>query len=145
MGTANDLRGKRVTLVGLGVLGGGVGVARWLAGQGARVTVTDMRDATALAGSMQDLAGLPVTFHLGGHDVRDFLPEGADMIVRNPGVPRNSRYLLTAREHGVPIEMEMSLFFRACPAPAIGVTGTKGKTTVSTLIGEMLTRWNPGS
>lgn len=145
MATADDLRGKRVTLVGLGVLGGGVGVARYLAGQGAHVTVTDMRDASELAGSMQDLAGLPVSFHLGGHDARDFVPEGADIIVRNPGVPRNSPYLRTARDHGVPIEMEMSLFFRACPAPAIGVTGTKGKTTVSTLIGEILTRWNPES
>ncbi len=145
MATADDLRGKRVTLVGLGVLGGGVGVARWLAGQGAHVTVTDMRDATDLAASMQDLADLPVTFHLGGHDVSDFLPEGADLVVRNPGVPRNSQYLRAARDHGVPIEMEMSLFFRACPARVIGVTGTKGKTTVSTLIGEMLTRWNPDS
>lgn len=145
MAMADGLRGKRVTLVGLGVLGGGVGVARWLAGQGAHVTVTDMRDATQLAGSMQELARLPVTFHLGGHDVSDFLPEGADIVVRNPGVPRDSQYIRAAREHGVPIEMEMSLFFRACPAPAIGVTGTKGKTTVSTLIGEMLTRWDPGS
>ncbi len=145
MATPDDLRGKRVTLVGLGVLGGGVGVARYLVAQGAHVTVTDMRDASELAGSMQDLAGLPVTYHLGGHDIRDFLPDGADIIVRNPGVPRNSQYLRAAREHGVPIEMEMSLFFRACRARTIGVTGTKGKTTVSTLIGEMLTGWNPGS
>jgi UDP-N-acetylmuramoylalanine--D-glutamate ligase len=127
------------------VLGGGVGVARYLAGQGARVTVTDMRDAGDLASSIQDLDGLPITFHLGGHEIRDFLPEGCDVIVRNPGVPRRSEFLQAARTHGVPIEMEMSLFFRACPAPAIGVTGTKGKTTVSTLIGDILARWNPGS
>jgi UDP-N-acetylmuramoylalanine--D-glutamate ligase len=145
MMTADELRGKRVTLVGLGVLGGGVGVARYLARQGAHVTVTDMRDASALAGSMQELDGLPITFSLGGHDIHDFLPVGADMIVRNPGVPRDSQFLQAARKAGVPIEMEMSLFFRACPAPAIGVTGTKGKTTVSSLIGEILTRWNPES
>ena len=53
MAMTDGLRGKRVTLVGLGVLGGGVGVARWLAGQGAHVTVTDMRDATQLAASMR--------------------------------------------------------------------------------------------
>jgi UDP-N-acetylmuramoylalanine--D-glutamate ligase len=145
MATADDLRDKRVTAVGLGVLGGGVGVARYLAKQGARVTVTDMRDAESLATSIQELDGLPITFHLGGHEIRDFLPEGADIVVRNPGVPRDSAFLTAAREHGVPIEMEMSLFFRACPAAAIGVTGTKGKTTVSTLIGEMLRRWNPES
>lgn len=145
MATADDLRGKRVTVVGLGTLGGGVGVARYCANQGAHVTVTDMRDARELADSIQELEGLPITFHLGGHEVRDFLPDGADVIVRNPGVPRNSEFLNTARDHGLPIEMEMSLFFRGCPAPAIGVTGTKGKTTVSTLIGEILRAWNPDS
>ncbi|MDQ4044174.1 MAG: UDP-N-acetylmuramoyl-L-alanine--D-glutamate ligase, partial [Chloroflexota bacterium] len=128
-----------------GTLGGGVGVVRYLVRQGARVTVTDMREAESLAGSIEVLRELPIVWHLGGHDVRDFHPDGADFVVRNPGVPRDSAFLKVAREHGVPIEMEMSLFFRACPAPAIGVTGTKGKTTVSTLIGEMLTAWDPNS
>jgi UDP-N-acetylmuramoylalanine--D-glutamate ligase len=145
MAVADDIRDKRVTIVGLGILGGGVGVARYAVGQGARVTVTDMRDAGQLAQSIQALEGLPITYRLGGHDIVDFLPDGADIIVRNPGVPRRSEFLLVARDHGVPIEMEMSLFFRACPAPVIGVTGTKGKTTVSTLIGDMLAAWNPVS
>lgn len=145
MAVADDLRDKRVTVVGLGVLGGGVGVARYAVVQGARVTVTDMRDAGELAQSIQALEGLPITYRLGGHDIRDFLPDGADIIVRNPGVPRRSEFLLAARDHGVPIEMEMSLFFRACAAPIIGVTGTKGKTTVSTLIGDMLAAWTPDS
>lgn len=145
MAVADDLRNKRVTVVGLGILGGGVGVARYAAKQGARVTVTDMRDAEALARSIQELDGLPIMFHLGGHDIQDFLPDGADIIVRNPGVPRRSEFLAAARDHGVPIEMEMSLFFRACDVPIIGVTGTKGKTTVSTLIGDMLTAWRPDS
>lgn len=140
-----DFTGKQVTVVGLGTLGGGVGVARYAVEQGASVTVTDMRDAAALASSMEELEGLPITYHLGSHDAQDFLPTHADMVVRNPGVPRNSRFLQIAREHGVPIEMEMSLFFRACPAPTIGVTGTKGKTTVSTLIGEMLLHWDESS
>jgi UDP-N-acetylmuramoylalanine--D-glutamate ligase len=136
-----ELKGKRVTVMGLGALGGGVGVARYLAEQGAQVTVTDGKDETGLADSVAALAGLPITFHLGGHDERDFTD--TDMVVRNPGVPRTSPYLRAAREAGVPIEMEMSLFFRACPAPILGITGTKGKTTVSTLCAAMLRAWRP--
>jgi UDP-N-acetylmuramoylalanine--D-glutamate ligase len=133
-----DLRGKRVTVIGLGTRAGGLGVARYLASQGAEVTVTDMRSAEALAESLAALAGLPIRFVLGGHEERDFTPERADLVVRNPGVPRRAPLLELARSHGIPVEMEMSLFFRACPAPIIGITGTKGKTTVSTLTGELL-------
>jgi UDP-N-acetylmuramoylalanine--D-glutamate ligase len=134
----HDLRGKRVTLIGLGTRAGGLGVARYLASQGAEVTVTDMRPAEALAEPLAALAGLPIRFVLGGHEERDFTPQRADLIVRNPGVPRRAPLLELARSHGIPVEMEMSLFFRACPAPIVGITGTKGKTTVSTLTGELL-------
>jgi UDP-N-acetylmuramoylalanine--D-glutamate ligase len=135
---AEALRGKRVTLVGLGTRQGGLGIARYLVAQGARVTVTDMRGEEALAESISALDGLPIRFVLGRHDERDFTPDGADLVVRNPAVPRRAPLLQLAREHGVPIEMEMSLFFRSCPAPIVGVTGTKGKTTVSTLAGALL-------
>jgi UDP-N-acetylmuramoylalanine--D-glutamate ligase len=133
-----DLFGKRVTLVGLGTRAGGVGVARYLASEGAEVTVTDLRPPEALAEPLAALAGLPIRFILGGHAEEDFTPERADLIVRNPGVPRRASVLELARSHGLPVEMEMSLFFRACPAPIVGITGTKGKTTVSTLTGELL-------
>lgn len=135
---ALDLRGKRVTLMGLGTRAGGVGVARYLTNQGAEVTVTDMRPTEALAEPLAALAGLPIRFVLGGHQERDFTAQQADLIVRNPGVPRRAPLLELARSRGIPIEMEMSLFFRACPAPIIGVTGTKGKTTVSILTGDLL-------
>ena len=139
----NHFTGKRVTAMGLGVLGGGVGVARYLAEHGAIVTVTDGKGKADLQASLDQLAGLPITFHLGGHDLRDFTAAGADIVVRNPGVPRRSPYLQAARADGVAIEMEMSIFFRGCVAPILGVTGTKGKTTVSTLIGAMLRQWKP--
>jgi UDP-N-acetylmuramoylalanine--D-glutamate ligase len=138
-----DLRGKRVTLIGLGTRRGGLGVARYLVSQGAQVTVTDQRPAEALAEPLSALAGLPIRYVLGRHEERDFTPRGADLVVRNPGVPRRAPLLELARSHGVAIEMEMSLFFRACPAPIIGVTGTKGKTTVSTLLGAILREGNP--
>lgn len=139
----SQLAGKRVTVMGLGVLGGGVGVATFLAEHGALVTVTDLRDERVLGESIDALFDLPITFHLGAHEIEDFSADGADMVVRNPGVPMTSPYLKAAQEDRVAIEMEMSLFFRFCPAPILGVTGTKGKTTVSALIGEILRHWNP--
>jgi UDP-N-acetylmuramoylalanine--D-glutamate ligase len=140
-----DYAGTRATVMGLGVLGGGVGVARYLAEHGAKVIVTDMRSEAELGSSIAQLDGLDIQFHLGGHDDRDFTSERTDIVVRNPGVRRDSRYLELARSSGVAVEMEMSLFFRTCPARIIGVTGTKGKTTVTELIGEILRRWKPDS
>jgi UDP-N-acetylmuramoylalanine--D-glutamate ligase len=140
---ADRFVGKRVTVMGLGTRGGGVGVARFLAERGAVVTVTDAKPAEALADSIAALDGLPVRYVLGGHEARDFTPEGADMIVRNPGVPRRTTMLQLARSYGLPIEMEMSLFLRLCPAPVIGITGTKGKTTTATLCAEMLRARDP--
>jgi UDP-N-acetylmuramoylalanine--D-glutamate ligase len=135
---SDRLRGNRVTLIGLGTRQGGLGVARYLVEQGAEVTVTDLRPAEALAETLAALADLPIRYVLGRHEERDFTPAGADVVVRNPGVPRRAPLLELARQHGLPVEMEMSLFFRACPAPIVGVTGTKGKTTVSTLTGELM-------
>lgn len=140
-----SLRGKRVTLMGLGTRQGGLGIARYLVSQGAQVTVTDLRGEDVLAETIAALAGLPIRYVLGRHDEADFTPAGADLIVRNPAAPRRAAHLQLARRHGVPIEMEMSLFFRACPAPIVGVTGTKGKTTVSTLTGALLRQALPGA
>ncbi|WP_038040304.1 UDP-N-acetylmuramoyl-L-alanine--D-glutamate ligase [Thermorudis peleae] len=136
-----DLRGKRVLVMGLGTRSGGLGVTRWLVAQGAIVTVTDLRPAEALRESLAALEGLPITFVLGQHREQDFTQ--ADIVVRNPAVPRESPWLALARAAGARIEMEMTLFFRACPAPIIGVTGTKGKTTTATLCAAMLRAWRP--
>ena len=141
--TIDALRGMRVTLLGLGSHGGGVGVARFLARHGAFVTVTDMKPAEALTESIEALDGLPIRFVLGGHDASDFTRAGADLVIRNPGVPRNAAMLELARNEGVPVEMELSLLARMIPGPWIGVSGTKGKTTTSTLLRLMLASWNP--
>ncbi len=139
--TIDQLRGMRITLLGLGARGGGVGVARFLASHGAFVTVTDAKSTEELAQSVAALDGLPIRFVLGGHDESDFSRAGADMVIRNPGVPRTAPMLELARSEGVPVEMEMSLLARLTPGPWIGVSGTKGKTTTSTLLGLMLTSW----
>jgi UDP-N-acetylmuramoylalanine--D-glutamate ligase len=136
-----QLAGKQALVMGLGTRQGGVGVTRYLVSQGAEVTVTDLGDEASLRPSLDALSDLPVRYRLGEHVEEDF--DTADLIVRNPGVPFNSPWLQRARERGVPIEMEMSLFFRACPAPIIGITGTKGKTTTATLCAAILERFHP--
>lgn len=139
-----DLQGKRVLVMGLGVHGGGLGVAQWLVRQGAIVTVTDLKNAAQLQTSLDALRGLPIHFVLGEHREQDFL--NSDLIVRNPGVPRESLFLRLASEHGIPVEMEMGLFFERLPrggAQVIGITGTKGKTTTTLMVGAILARANP--
>ncbi len=131
-----NLRGKRVLVMGLGLQGSGMASARYAARQGAIVRVTDMKSPEVLAPAVQALSGLPIEFVLGQHRNEDFL--WADVVIRNPGVSRSSPYLLLAQEHGARIEMEIALFFMACPGRIIGVTGTRGKTTTASLLYEIL-------
>lgn len=128
-----DLQGKRVTVLGLGLFGGGLGVTRFLVKQGATVTVTDAKSETDLRESVEQLKSLPVTLRLGGHDEKDF--RDADLVIVNPAVPETNPYLKMARA----LDTEMNLFFKLCRAETIlGVTGSNGKTTTTTLIGEIL-------
>jgi UDP-N-acetylmuramoylalanine--D-glutamate ligase len=131
-----NLQDKRVLVMGLGLQGSGMASARYAAQQGAIVRVTDMKSPDILAPSVQALAGLPIEFILGQHRYEDF--QWADIVIRNPGVPANSPYLQEARTHGAQIEMEIGLFFLACPGKIIGITGTRGKTTTSSLLYEIL-------
>lgn len=136
-----QLAGKKIVVMGLGVHGGGLGVARYCAENGAHVTVTDLRSAEILKPSIAALADLPITYVLGEHRASDF--EQCDILVQNPAVPATSPYVAMARAAGAQIEMEMTLFFRACPAPVIGVTGAKGKTTTATLTAHLIRLWEP--
>src|SRR5207253_6986024 len=131
-----DLGGKRVLVMGLGLQGSGMAAARYAAQQGAVVRVTDMKAPEILAPSVRALAGLPIEFVLGEHRNEDFL--WAEIVIRNPGIPLTSPYLCLAREHGASIEMEIALFFLACPGRIIGITGTRGKTTTASLIYKIL-------
>lgn len=132
-----DFEGKRVTVMGLGRFGGGVGVARFLRDRGAVVTVTDHDTAENLAGSVAAVGG-GVVYHLGEHRPEDFAD--TDLVVVNPAVRPDSPYLRIAAERGVPIETEINLFFRLCPARILGVTGSVGKTTTVSMIGRALAK-----
>ncbi len=139
MWTVEPLTGRKVLVMGLGVHGGGVGVTRYLVRQGADVTVTDHAAPDMLESSLRKLDNLSIKFVLGSHRDEDF--RGCDLIVRNPAVPDNSPYLAAARRRGIPIETEIGIFWKACPTRRmIAVTGTKGKTTTTCLIGEILRR-----
>jgi UDP-N-acetylmuramoylalanine--D-glutamate ligase len=134
------LKDKKALVMGLGLHDGGLGVTRFLVEHGAKVTVTDLRSEEVLAPTLEKLKGLPVEYVLGEHRAADF--QQADLVIRNPAVPRESYYLQVAREAGVSIEMEMTLFFKLCPSKFIlGITGTRGKTTTTILAGEMLKAW----
>ncbi|GAG19955.1 unnamed protein product, partial [marine sediment metagenome] len=130
------LAGMRVTLMGLGLFGGGVGAARFLAGRGAELLVTDLRPPKRLAPSLAALEGLPISYRLGEH-VEDDLT-GADLVIANPAVPRANPYLRAARRAGVPVASPMNLFLTLCPARVAAVTGSNGKSTTTALLAAML-------
>ena len=130
-----ELAGKRVTVMGLGLFGGGAGVARYLVKAGAKVVVTDLKSEEDLRESVEALRSLPVELRLGRHEERDF--RDADLVVVNPAVPSTSPFLRNVRA----VETEMNLFLKRCRAEMIvGVTGSNGKSTTTTLIGEVLKR-----
>ncbi len=130
------VKGRRITVMGLGLLGRGLGDTLFLIECGAQVTVTDLKSAEQLAPSLAKLKGLPVKIKVGGHDEEDFI--SADMILRNADVPQHSPFLKLAQEHGVPVEMDESLFCKFFPGLVVGVTGTRGKTTTTSLIYRIL-------
>jgi UDP-N-acetylmuramoylalanine--D-glutamate ligase len=123
---------RRATVMGLGLFGGGVGVTRHLVAAGWDVTVTDLRDEATLAPSVRALAGLPVRFVLGRHDMADFT--GAELLVVNPAVPPGNEFVGAAIARGVAIDTEIGMFVRACRGRIAGVTGSAGKSTTTALL-----------
>jgi UDP-N-acetylmuramoylalanine--D-glutamate ligase len=129
-----NLRGKRVTVVGLGR--SGVAAARLCAREGAVVTVTDSRNAAALGPALEALEVLPLRRMLGGHDDRDFTD--ADLVVVSPGVPMAMPPLQAARAAGLPVWGEVELAARFLGnTPLVAITGTNGKSTTTALAGAL--------
>src|SRR5512138_3118538 len=128
-----ELNGKNILVVGLARTG--VATARFLADRGARVTVTDQRTEPQLQEQLGHLAGLPIRYVLGRHDAADFA--ASDLVVVSPGVPQESPYLAAARGAARPVITEIELASRFITAPLVAITGTNGKTTTTTLTGEI--------
>lgn len=131
-----DFKNKKVTIFGLGVLGGGVGAARFFAKAGARVTVTDIKNQDQLKESIERLKGLKIRFVLGKHHKEDFI--NTNLVIKGPGVPNSSPYLEIVRKHHIPIDTDVGVFFELCKNPIIGITGSKGKSTTASMVYSVL-------
>jgi len=130
-------KNKRITVMGLGLLGRGIGDAEFLARQGAELIVTDLKTESELLSSVKRLQGFKnIHFSLGGHKLEDF--RNRDFILKAAGVPLRSPYLEEAQKNNIPIEMSTALFADLSGARIVGITGTRGKSTVTFMVFEAL-------
>jgi UDP-N-acetylmuramoylalanine--D-glutamate ligase len=134
--TGRDLTGRRVVVLGLARQG--IALVRHLARQGACVTVSDAKDAEALRKEIEELAGVAVDYRLGGHPIG--LLEGADLLCLSGGVPADLPIVAEARRRNIPVTNDTQLFLESTPARVVGITGSAGKTTTTTLVGRMAGR-----
>lgn len=131
-------KGKKITVMGLGLLGRGLGYTKFLAECGADLIVTDLKNEKQLVTSLKSLKKYKnIKFILGEHRLEDF--KGRDIIMKAAGVPLDSIYIKEAQKNNIPIEMDVSLFAKlALGVKIVGVTGTRGKSMTTTLIYKIL-------
>jgi UDP-N-acetylmuramoylalanine--D-glutamate ligase len=130
-----DFTGKKIVIIGMGKTG--IATARFLGNQGAKVVVTDEKQFDQWGGEFKQIAG-EKWLEVGDYNAR--VLEGADMVVPSPGVPPNSDLLVEAQKKNIPVVSEIELAYWFLKVPVIAVTGTNGKTTTTTLLGEILQR-----
>jgi UDP-N-acetylmuramoylalanine--D-glutamate ligase len=131
--------GKRITVMGLGLLGRSIGDIRWLSQFAAEIVVTDKKTTEQLQSSIDQLSDIRIIrYVLGEHQMQDFVE--TDMVIKSAGVPLDSEYVIAAKSAGVPVYMSTALFtqFAFPDSTIIGVTGTRGKSTTTELIYEIL-------
>ena len=132
---------KKITVMGLGLLGRGLQVSAFLAQAGAKLTITDLKTAEELKASIKKLQKYRVRYVLGKHDLKDF--ENVDIIIKSAGVPLDSVYIQHAKNKNVPVEMDASLFVKIVKkiypkVKIVGITGTRGKSMTTALIHHIL-------
>jgi UDP-N-acetylmuramoylalanine--D-glutamate ligase len=125
--------GQRVLIIGAARQG--LSLARYLAARGARVTLNDQRPPEQLGDVAGSLAGLPVAAVFGGHPL-DLLDD-QDLVCVSGGVPLTLPILIEARRRGLPLTNDSQIMLDAIQAPVVGITGSAGKTTTTTLVGRM--------
>jgi UDP-N-acetylmuramoylalanine--D-glutamate ligase len=157
LSSIQDFQDAMVTVMGLGRFkqGSGVGAAKWLMRHGAQIVITDLKSEAELKESVEEITKwhtqykkefadrdiYPPIFVLGEHHEDDFT--NVDLVMQNPGVARESEFVQLAKQNNIHVESDVSLFFRYCPFPIYSVTGTRGKSTTTALLGEMLRTIHP--
>jgi UDP-N-acetylmuramoylalanine--D-glutamate ligase len=134
MSCGTELRGKRVLAVGLARTG--VATALFCAARGARVTATDTRNESEIGDAIGKLRDAGVSLELGGHKERTFLEQ--DLIIPSPGVPADEKHLQAARGKGIAVWSEIELAYRFLKGRLVGITGSNGKTTTTSLVEHIL-------
>lgn len=130
----DEIKNLNFLVMGLGLNGGGVALSRFLLKHGARLVITDLKSEAELALSIDSLKDFDdqIRYVLGKHDINDF--KKADIVVKNPSVKPNNKYLKLAKR----VETDISLFLIFNKNPIIAVTGTKGKSTLVSLLYQVL-------
>lgn len=137
MAIETDFTGQKVTIMGLGLNGGGLASTLHFLRRGAEVTVTDLRSEEVLRPSLEALSGYAVRYVLGRHEEADFAR--ADIVIKNPGVRSGNPLLALARR----VETDLTLFLASLNNPVLAVTGSKGKSTTATALHHVLSRLDP--
>jgi UDP-N-acetylmuramoylalanine--D-glutamate ligase len=128
-----DWNGKRVLI--LGAARQGLALARWLSLHGAVVTLSDMRSESELSMARQSLAEYPIHWALGGHPLE--LLDTTDVLCLSGGVPLTLPIIAEAVKRGIPLSNDSQIFMEVVPCKTVGITGSAGKTTTTTLVGNM--------
>ena len=126
-------QGKRVVMIGAARQG--VALSRYLAEQGASVTLNDRRPEEALGDAHTELKDLEITWVTGSHPL-DILDE-ADLVCLSGGIPLDLPLVQEAVKRNIPLSNDSQIFLDSAPCPVIGITGSAGKTTTTALVGEI--------
>jgi UDP-N-acetylmuramoylalanine--D-glutamate ligase len=137
----NNFKDKKVLILGLGINQGGLGATKFFAESGAKVRVTDLKSIKELKPSLDELSEFDISYTLGEHKEEDI--DWAELIIRNPSVRPDNKFLKYALDKGKQVEMDLGIFLQFVDKnQLIAITGTKGKSTTSSLIYEVLKSQN---